>query len=161
MNGAPTYTDQLQIPASGLRPERATAYEVGLDVRLFDERVGLDVTAYTQLNEDQILALPTPISSGYESRVVNGGSVRAEGIEAVVNFRAVRRGHFRYDATINFNTALATVVSLPDGRGHDPSVLPGVQYARTDGLHSSPRRAVASAICTVRATSATTPGSTS
>ncbi len=116
VNGAPTYTDQLQLPASGLRPERATAYEVGFDVRLFEERIGLDVTAYTQLNEDQILALPAPISSGYESRVVNGGSVRAEGIEAVINVRAVRRGDFRYDATINFNTAIARVVSLPDGK---------------------------------------------
>ncbi len=115
VNGAPTYTDQLQLPASGLRPERATAYEVGVDVRFFEERVGLDVTAYTQLNEDQILALPAPISSGYESRVVNGGSVRAEGIEAVLNLRAVRRGDFRYDATINFNTAIAKVVTLPNG----------------------------------------------
>ncbi len=116
VNGSPTYTDQLQLPASGLRPERATAFEVGADVRLFGERLGLDVTAYTQLNEDQILALPTPISSGYDSRVVNGGSVRAEGIEAILSVRDIKFGAFTYEGAINFNRAVARVESLPNGQ---------------------------------------------
>ena len=133
VGGAPTNTDQLQLPAEGLRPERATAFEVGADVRFFDERLGLDVTAYTQLNEDQILALPTPISSGYESRIVNGGAVRAEGIEAVLSLRGLRRGDFRYEGALNFNHAVARVVSLPGG---DPTTI---AYAR---VYNSPGQTV-------------------
>lgn len=115
VNGAPAFTDQLEIPATGLRPEIATAFEAGADVRLFDDMLGLDLTAYTQLNEDQILALPTPISSGYESRVVNGGAVRATGVEAVLSVRGLRLGPVGYEGRVNFNTARATVESLPAG----------------------------------------------
>ena len=115
VGGAPTFTDRLELPASGLRPERARAYEVGANVRLLDDRFGLDVTAYSQTNSDQILALPTPISSGYESRVVNGGTVRATGLEVTGLVRALRLGPVRWDARVNFTRAYAEVLELPDG----------------------------------------------
>ncbi len=115
VGGAPTFTDGSTLPAEGLRPERATAYELGADVRFLDDRFGLDLTVYTQLNEDQILALPTPISSGYTTRIVNGGSVRARGIEAIAAVRDLRLGVIRYDARVNFSSSRATVLELPDG----------------------------------------------
>ena len=116
VGGLPSATAQLELPAEGLRPERVTAYEVGVDLRLLDDLLGLDVTAYSQLNSDQILALPTPISSGYASRVVNGGAVRATGLEAVVALRGARLGRdLRLDGRLNFTLARAEVASLPEG----------------------------------------------
>ena len=134
VNGQPAYTDQLQLPAEGLMPERVTAYEAGVDVRVLDDRLGLDVTAYTQLNEDQILALPTPISSGYASRVVNGGAVRATGLEAVLSLRGLRWGALRYDGAVNFTRAVATVERLPEGVARTT-----IDYAR---VYSSPGQTV-------------------
>lgn len=134
VGGNPTYTDQLQLPANGLRPERSTAFEGGVDVRFLDDKFGLDLTLYTQLNEDQILNLPTPISSGYESRVVNGGAVRATGIEAVVTMRGINLGPLRYDGRINFTKAQATVESLPEGVDRTT-----IAYAR---VYSSPGQTV-------------------
>ena len=134
VGGNPTYTDQLQLPANGLRPERSTAYEGGFDVRFLDDKLGLDLTVYSQLNEDQILNLPTPISSGYESRVVNGGAVRATGIEAVVTMRGIKLGPLRYDGRLNFTKAQATVESLPDGVDRTT-----IAYAR---VYSSPGQTV-------------------
>ena len=115
VNGAPTFTDQLQLPAEGLQPERARAYELGANVRFLDDKFGVDLTVYSQTNSDQILALPTPISSGYESRVLNGGTVRANGVEVTGQVRGVRVGRLRWDAALNFTSAYAEVIDLPDG----------------------------------------------
>ncbi len=115
VNGSPTYTDQLTLPAAGLRPERARAYELGANVRLLDDLFGLDLTVYSQTNSDQILALPIPISSGYEAQVVNGGMTRAQGLEFTASMRALRVGDFRWDARVNFTSAYAEVIELPAG----------------------------------------------
>jgi TonB-linked SusC/RagA family outer membrane protein len=115
VGGNPAFTSQAQLPANGLRPERSTSFEGGVDVRVLDDKIGLDLTVYTQLNKDQILNLPSPISSGYESRIVNGGAVRATGIEAVLSMRNIKLGPIRYDGRINFTKSQATVERLPDG----------------------------------------------
>lgn len=113
-NAQPTFSDQPFIPNSALKPEQTSSIELGADLRFFDDRLAIDVTYYNALTENQILSLPIAISSGYDEQVVNGGSVRSEGVEVLLNLVPVRTRDFRWNALFNFSANRATVESLPD-----------------------------------------------
>lgn len=114
-NGQPTFSEQAVLAASGLRPERTTSIEFGADLRLLDDRIGLDVTYFQQTTEDQILSLPVPQSSGYREQIVNGGQVSASGIEAILSLRPVWNDRFKWISRFNFSANRATVDELPAG----------------------------------------------
>jgi hypothetical protein len=64
------------------------------------------------------LSLPIAVSSGFSQQVVNGGSVRNQGIEIVLNAIPVQTPEFQWSSTVNFASSRAIVESLPqeDGR---------------------------------------------
>ncbi|GAB3171162.1 SusC/RagA family TonB-linked outer membrane protein [Telluribacter humicola] len=113
----PTFSDQNTIANANLKPESTTSVEVGADLRLFDDRLGFDLTYYDALTSNQILSLPIAISTGYGERVINGGALRARGVEAVVNYAPVRTQDVRWNISLNFTRNRTTVVSLPDEAG--------------------------------------------
>lgn len=114
-NGQPTFSEQAVLAAPGLVPEQTTSVEFGADIRLYDDRIGLDVTYYDQVTENQILSLPVPLSSGYRQQIINGGQVRAKGWEAVLTAVPVKSQKFRWASAFNFSTNRATVEELPAG----------------------------------------------
>ena len=56
-----------------LKPERMHSYEIGTDFRMFDNRLGLDLTYYNTLNTNQIVQIPISATSGYDTRYINAG----------------------------------------------------------------------------------------
>lgn len=117
-NGQPTFSDQNFIPNANLKPEKVTSFEIGADLRFLQGRVNLDITYYNALTEDQIISLPIAISSGYNQQVVNGGKVRAQGVEIIAGITPVKRPDFQWNTTFNFSANRAIVEDLPqdDGR---------------------------------------------
>lgn len=113
-NGQPTFSDQASLPNTALLPEQTTSVEFGADVRFFDDRLSVDFTYYNALTENQILSLPIAASSGYDERILNGGAVRAEGVEVIVGVNPIRSEKFNWTTYLNFSTNRAIVESLPD-----------------------------------------------
>ncbi|WP_194850009.1 SusC/RagA family TonB-linked outer membrane protein [Nonlabens antarcticus] len=118
VNSQPTFTNQDFIPNANLKPERTSSVELGFDVRLLKQRLNVDFTYYNAVTDDQILSLPIAISSGFGQQVINGGSVRNQGIEIVLNAIPVRTDNFEWSSTVNFARSRAIVEDLPqdDGR---------------------------------------------
>lgn len=114
-NSQPTFTAQNTITNSGLVPERTTAVEIGTDIRFFKDRIRFDFTYYNSLTKNQIISLPVPISSGYTKQVINGGSVRSQGVEIMASITPIRKNNFKWNTLFNFNRNVSTVESLPDG----------------------------------------------
>ena len=113
----PAFSDQSSIANTNLKPESTTSYEVGTDVRFFNDRLGFDLTYYNALTSNQILSLPIAISTGYSERVINGGQVRSQGFEAVVSGTPVQTSRVRWNVNLNFSRNRTTVVSLPEEAG--------------------------------------------
>lgn len=111
----PTVTNSSTLLNSQLLPERTTAYEFGTDLRFFQGRFNVDVTYYNNLSTNQIIELPTSTSSGYISRIANGGKIRSEGVEAIVSATPVRIKDFQWNLFANFSRNVSTVVELPEG----------------------------------------------
>ncbi|MGG8497398.1 SusC/RagA family TonB-linked outer membrane protein [Tenacibaculum sp. TC6] len=113
VNAQPSFTSQDFISNPNLRPEKTTSFEIGTDIRFFNDRLNFDITYYNSLTKDQILSLPIPISSGFKQQVINGGKVRSEGIEVVLQTTPIKNNHFQWNSTINFSKNISTIESLP------------------------------------------------
>jgi len=98
-----------------LKPEIATSTEVGVDLSLFDNRISLDATYYVMENENQVLGINTPITSGASSKQINAGLVRSNGWEVTLNTSIVRNNNFSFDLGLNFTRNRTTIVELADG----------------------------------------------
>ena len=117
-NGQPTFSNQNTIANPNLQPEKTSSFEVGADFRFFGDQLSFDLSYYNALTKDQIISLPIGISSGYTQQVVNGGKVRAKGLELILGVAPIIASDLKWNGTLNFSTNRATVTDLPqeDGR---------------------------------------------
>ena len=98
-----------------LRPERTRSWELGLDLRLANNRLGIDATYYQMLSEDQIIFLPVALTSGKQTRLANGGTISNKGFELSLYAQPVRQGKFSWDLNLNLGHNRAIVEELPEG----------------------------------------------
>jgi hypothetical protein len=105
-----------------LRPEISTERELGLDVGVIDDRVGLGFTYYHKLSKDALVQRRLPPSLGLTtSQWDNIGSVRNSGYEATLNARVVESRPFSLDMQASYSTNKNRLVSLAEGI--DPILL--------------------------------------
>jgi len=115
--GQPAFSDQRTLPNPDLLPEQTTSVELGADLRFLNDRLQFDFTWYQTLTKNQILSLPIALSSGYDQRILNGGSVSSSGYELVIGIVPVQSPRFQWQTNLNFSTNQAKVVSLPEAAG--------------------------------------------
>jgi len=107
-------TEGNVLPNPNLKPERVSTLEVGADVRLFQNRVGLDLTLYKNNSTDQIISIPVSQTSGFGSKFINAGEIESTGIEALLNIIPVKSNDFQWEVGINFTRSRSKVVKLTD-----------------------------------------------
>ncbi len=104
-------------PNKDLKPTMTGSYEVGLEMKFLNGRLGLDATYYNQNSKDQILSLASTTASGYAYRLINAGEIQNQGVEIALNARALQIKDFAWDLGVNFskntNKAMLTASSMP------------------------------------------------
>ncbi len=108
----PLFAEQGAIASSGLRPERTTGKEAGLDLRFLNGRIGLDITAYEQTTEDQIINIAVSRATGYSSKLINAGKVRNRGAEVILTGAVIDLPKVGWDVAINYARNRNTVLEL-------------------------------------------------
>ncbi len=89
------------VPSATLKPSRTAEAEVGVELKLFNNRVGLDLTYYNKVTSDQIVSAQSSDASGYTSTLINNGQSRNRGFEVLLNLAPVRTQNFSWDVTLN------------------------------------------------------------
>ncbi len=113
--GNPTVSNDILLRNSSFRPESTNSFEVGTDIRLLRNRIGIDLTYYNNNSRDQIVELPVSSSSGFSSRIVNGGNIRNQGVELMLNVSPMVRDKFTWNMFVVFTRNKNTVERLPEG----------------------------------------------
>ena len=103
-----------KIPNANLIPFLTSEFEIGIDMRMFSNRFGLDLTYYNKSTTDDILDAVVSRTSGYTSKVVNIGEINNEGIELLITGSPIRTEKFDWDISFNLGYNKNTVVSLLD-----------------------------------------------
>lgn len=94
-----------------LKPEFTTEYEVGTELKLMNNRVGLDVTYFQRSSTDQILNAALPRSTGFAEQVVNFGELENKGWEIGLNVIPVQLSNgFTWDSYLAFTRIKSLVV---------------------------------------------------
>lgn len=99
--------------APALRPEFTNAFEMGVDIRLFRGKIGVDFTYYNMSSDDQILFTRVTPSASSFIYYLNGGRIEYEGIELMINATPIKRSNFTWNEHLNFSRNTSTVVELP------------------------------------------------
>ena len=99
-----------------LKPEIATSYEVGLDMKFFENRLGFDFTYYYSKTKNQIMKVPAaaPWSGG---QWVNAGLISNKGVELMIYSTIVETKDFTFDLNLNMAHNVSTVEELAPDQG--------------------------------------------
>lgn len=130
-----------------LHPEREREIEGGIDAGLFNSRLSISLTGYQKDNTDLLLQAALAPSTGFATRIFNGGSIRNRGAEVSISGFPLQMKDFSWNARVTFSRNEGTVTNLPvpafeapnafaaifgEGfiqQGHSPSQLVGIDSA--------------------------------
>lgn len=99
-------------PLADLKPEKTVSWELGVDYRMFGNRLGVDFTYYKSTTTDQILSMTVPTSSGYTSKKINAGKMESKGVELMVTGTPIQTKDWRWDVTLNWGKNTTRNVEL-------------------------------------------------
>ena len=98
-----------------LLPERQKSYEFGIEMAFFKRRLGFDVSYYNDLNVNQITSIPLSTATGYNSAVLNAGTIENKGLEVQINATPLKTSDFKWDLNLNWSQNKSLVVELLNG----------------------------------------------
>ncbi|MGM0622119.1 MAG: SusC/RagA family TonB-linked outer membrane protein, partial [Bacteroidota bacterium] len=95
-------------------PEMTTSWEIGADLRLFNDKTRLDIAWFATSVSNQIVDVRVSPASGNILQTRNEGDIRNEGIEISWDQTLFETDDFRWNMITNFGRSRGTVESLPD-----------------------------------------------
>jgi TonB-linked SusC/RagA family outer membrane protein len=97
------------VPNPVLAPFTVTEKEIGLELRLFKNRLLLDVSTYDKVTKDQIVDVVLSAASAYTGFKQNVASLKNSGLETQVEYKAIQNKDFSWTTSWN-NAYLKTKV---------------------------------------------------
>ena len=92
-----------------LKPELLEEYEVGIETRVWQNRITLDATYFKRITNDLIVTEPLSPSTGFSFTQSNIGEIQNEGFEADLGIDIFRGENFSWNSRVNFFTNNETV----------------------------------------------------
>ncbi len=102
-----------QLANPDLRWEKTSQANIGVDLGLFNDRIGVEVNFYQKNTTDAILQLPVNAISGFNSYFANAGKVRNRGYEVAINSINVRNKNFSWQTNFNISGNSNRIEELP------------------------------------------------
>jgi TonB-linked SusC/RagA family outer membrane protein len=106
-----------------LRPEKITEYEIGIENKLFKNRVSFEVSYYHRRITDMLLEQPLPVSDGAGNMWVNVGEMINKGLEVSLNLVPIENKDWLWELRSNLGFNANKVTYL----------MPGLDYLRNGG----------------------------
>lgn len=107
------------VPANigneSIKPERKYEYEVGIENKWFNNRLGMEFSYYYNDIKDQILTTTSAASMGAQSMLMNVGELSNQGIELSVYGTPILNKDWRWDLRANIGWNKNKVKKLADG----------------------------------------------
>ena len=110
--------------ANKLEPEMTSSWEIGADLRFFNQKTRLDVAYYSTTVDNQIVTVRVSPSSGSILQTRNEGKIENYGVELSLNQDIIMNRDISWTAMANFSFNRGRVISLPD----QLTEIQGTQY---------------------------------
>ena len=110
------YSVGNRLPDPNLTPEFTNSYEIGGEFGFLKNRVNLEVAYYTQKTTGQTVAISTSQATGYNSALINAGTIQNSGFELDLKTTPVRLANgLTWNFNINFSQVDNKVLELYQG----------------------------------------------
>ncbi len=100
------------LPNPNLKPMRASEKELGLELKMFKNRLSLDFAVYQKQTQDQIVSAQISDASGFVTTLINSGKSQTNGTEMLLNIVPIKSNGFQWDFTVNGSYNITKVLSL-------------------------------------------------
>lgn len=101
--GVPSVRFGNTLNDAELKPETSDTWEIGTDLRFFQNRLNLDVAYYQTRDYNNLDYIPLSDASGYASLLLNGNIFKRKGIEFTINATPVKGENFSWNTQLNFS----------------------------------------------------------
>ena len=105
---------QSGLLSPNLLPEEATSFEIGPELRLFENRLRFEGTYFRVDNRNQILGVPLASSTGFSSVQINAGLLQSKGVEFMLGVTPVRTTDWTLDLNVNFTKNDTRILELAE-----------------------------------------------
>lgn len=102
-----------KIPNPGLRWEKSSTFEVGLDLSFLENRINANLTFYNRKTQDKYANIPLPGSSGIETFRTNNGEIRNRGLELELGLRIIQTKDWNWNVNVNAAFNKNKILKLP------------------------------------------------
>ena len=98
-----------------LKSELKSEIELGTEWRMFDNRLGFEVSYYTSETKNQFILVPAESTNpnGYINYGINAGSISNKGFEIVLFADVVKTDKFKWESRINYSQNKSRVNDIP------------------------------------------------
>lgn len=100
--------------APDIKPERLKEFEAGVDARFWQGRASVEVTGYTRHTYDLLLQSTPATSSGFATRIFNGGVLWNQGIEIAGGINPIQTNALTWLFRTTFTSLKNRVQDLPE-----------------------------------------------
>ncbi|MCF0071162.1 SusC/RagA family TonB-linked outer membrane protein [Dyadobacter sp. CY261] len=90
------------LPNPDLKPEITSEYEFGTEIKVLNNRLGINLSYYNRRTRNQIIPLSRSAATGATFKYINAGLLENKGIELSLNASPVSTEHFKWDVTLNW-----------------------------------------------------------
>ncbi len=100
--------------AEELKPEMTTSYEVGAELKFFNDRLGIDFAYFNKVSKDQIVRnMRLSYGTGFVLKTFNAGEIETGGFEFQINSTPLVINDFTWDLNWNFSHNYSKLSKLP------------------------------------------------
>ncbi len=104
-----------QLPNQNLRWEQSKTLDFGMDIGLFNNRVGILFDYYRRVTDNLLTTLSLPPSSGFESILTNFGSLENRGYEVEINTQILpSTSPLKWNLAFNMADVQSKILQLPE-----------------------------------------------
>jgi TonB-linked SusC/RagA family outer membrane protein len=118
------------LPDANLKPELVYSYEIGGEFQMLNNRLNLDISAYTQTSKGQVVTAKIPNSTGFSNLLINIGETKNWGYESELKYLIFRKEKTSWDFSVRYSYNDNKVLNLYPGV--DEFQYGGYSYANTN-----------------------------
>lgn len=107
-----TFTVPNLLPNQDLEQTLSTSWEAGIDMRMFNNRLGFNLIYYQGKTENDILQVQIPSASGYDQALVNAGRIETKGFELALYGTPIETSDLSWDISFNLARNTSTIEEL-------------------------------------------------
>ena len=97
-----------------LLPEMNDSWEIGADLRFFNNKTLLDIAYYSTYVDNQIVTVRVSPAAGNILQVRNEGTIKNHGVEISLGQEFIKNRDFSWNGKLNFSLNRGKVILLPD-----------------------------------------------